>query len=195
MIPLRYLSYDSDTGCRIGGAGPSGLESQFGDPATQYFGTFPLFNWLEREFSVFHRFDPKGTDEARDLISYNNRILQSCPLIWVIVHAKSMRSEMSPNMFEARALQLESTAPEKHRDGNGRIEPYSGCKLGGECFVRRHQVGGAVQELGASGFAHLLQIGEVGADFIQGFPWDPGFLNVWAKVPDDASTYRFCIQQ
>lgn len=98
-------------------------------------------------------------------------------------------------MFEGRALAMESSAPDNVPDGLGAVITYSGCKLGGKCHVHRFQVSEAVQELECSGYDHLLQIGEAGADLIKGFPWDPGFLNVWAKKPHDVTTYRFCVQQ
>jgi len=195
MVPLKYLLSDATSGCRIGGACPVGLESQFSAASTQYFGTFPLLGYQGTEFSVFHRFDPSGRDATRDLLDFNNRILIPGDLIWAVVHPKSMRSAESPNMFEPRCLTCESATGDEVSDDLGRMVPYSGCKLGGCCFVERHQVADAVKSLEKSGFVHLVQIGLVGRDFIRGFPWDPGFLNVWAEVPLDCATYRFCVQQ
>ena len=195
MVPLRYLHEDAVTGCRIGGACPVGLVSQFTDSWTQYFGTFPLLEFEGTEFSIFHRFDPFGRDTARDLIDFNNRLLKPSDLIWVVVHPKSVRSEKSPNMFEARALALDPESTDEVRDDEGQLIPFSENKLGGRCFVDRHQVRDEVRLLEESGYFHLLQIGMVGRDLIKGFPWDPGYLNVWALNPLDPSSYRFCVQQ
>lgn len=196
MVPLQYLKTDSATGCRIGGACPVGLESQFALPATQYFGTFPLLETPGHEFSIFHRFDPLGNDVERFLIPFNNQILAPSKLIWVVVHEASVRSNESPNMFEARGLELGSPRVEEVSAGDDSIIPEPGSKLGGRCLIFRYQVREVVPQLEANGYLHLLQIGDGrGRDFVAGFPWDPGFLNVWALDPADASTYRFCVQQ
>ncbi|MBM4071337.1 MAG: hypothetical protein FJ271_20730 [Planctomycetes bacterium] len=119
MVPLHYLKVDAATGCRIGGACPVGLESEFTNAATQYFGTFPLLAFEETEFSLFHRFDPFGHDAARDLIVFNNQVLEPNELIWAVVHPASVRSQASPNMFEARALALGPESTDEACDDSG----------------------------------------------------------------------------
>ncbi|MEZ6142310.1 MAG: hypothetical protein R3B84_17255 [Zavarzinella sp.] len=195
MVPLRFLPTDAVSGCRIGGPCPVGLKAQFRDSLTQYFGTFPLIEFEKTEFSIFHRFDRLGNDAARDIIAFNNQILEPSELIWVAVHPVSFRSEDSPNIFEARALELHNPGSDLTHDDQCRLIHITGCTLGGHCYVERVQVRDDVKRLEEEGYRHLLQIGEVGGDFIEGFPWDPGFLNVWASHPLDPSTYRFCVQQ
>lgn len=196
MVPLHYLSSDSGSGCRIGGNCPVGLEFQFASRWTQYFGTFPLLERQGKEFSIFHRFDPRGYDPSRDLISFNNQILLAGELIWAVVHEASVRANESPNTFEARGMTMAAEAPDKVLADDGSLIPYSDSKLGGNCFIFRYQIRDAVAQLEAVGFQHLLQIGEApGGALIEGFPWDPGFLNVWAADLEDPKTYRFCVQQ
>ncbi len=54
---------------------PEGQEDQLVDEHTQYFGTFPILDAHNQEFSVFHRLYITGIDEARDIISTT---IESC---------------------------------------------------------------------------------------------------------------------
>ncbi|QOV90500.1 hypothetical protein [Humisphaera borealis] len=195
MRPLTILGSDTSVGCRIGGICPLGLESHLGRPNGQYFGTFPLLAQIGTEFSLFHRFDPAGHDPARDLIPFNNQILEPSDLIWVVVHPSSVRAPASPSSFRGRALALGPESADDVDDACGGLMRYSGNKLGGLCYFERYQVADDVPSLEREGFEHLLQIGMEGCGVIDGFPWDPGTLNVWARNASDSRTYRFCVQQ
>ena len=195
MNPLTFLLTDCDTGCRIGGACPLGLEAELRDDATQYFGTFPLSDSATKEFSLFHRFDRLGNDPERDVISFNNRILTPSDLIWVVVRERSTRSPTSRSAFVGRSLAVGAEAPDRLTGDEVSDEPYSGSKLGGRCFVDRVQVRDEVLALEAAGFVHLLQIVDTGPNYVAEFPWDPGSLNVWAANRVVPESYRFCIQQ
>ena len=183
------------TGPRIGGPAPNAGADQFRDEHVQYFGTFPVD--ATREFSIFHRFEIFGDDDERDVIPHNNQILAPSELIWVLVHDASPRSGSSPNQFEAARLDI-CDAGTDIDDDNADVAGRSilSCnKLGGLAYIERHALMDAIPELESQGFSHLLQIGMNGDLLIDGFPWDPGFLNVWARDPLDANTFRFAIQQ
>ncbi len=71
---------------------------------------------------------------------------------------------------------------------------YTQNKCGGLAYADRLQ---AVERFGSMpqhGFTHFLPIGQDGR-IPDGFPWDPGCLNVWDADPLDPCTYRFCAQQ
>jgi len=195
MRPILYKVHDSNDGPRIGGTVPAGLEDHIVDEHSQYFGTFPLPENFEREFSLFHRFEIFGEDDDRDIIAHNNRILEPSNLIWAVVHALSSRGVSSNQCFEPRALTIGSESADKVTDEEGNATPYSESKLGGKCFLERHWLQEDVTELENTGYKQLLQIGMHGSDLIDGFPWDPGFLHVWASNPDDPKTYRFMVEQ
>lgn len=195
MRPLRYMPNDHPTGARIGGTVPRGLESEVTDDLVQYFGTFPITAIPSLEFSVFHRFDTDGADEARDIIEHNNSILTSSNLLWVVVHGVSERGSALARPFEARGIQVGPESPDETVDDDGTVMPHTESKLGGACFLDRGWLRSEVDELEKAGYQQLLQIGMHGADLIDGFPWDPGYLHVWAKAPDKADTYRFMVEQ
>ena len=198
MRPLTYLPNDASTGARIGGAAPVELLSQFRDDVTQYFGTFPLLGEDSTEFTIFHRVDSFGDDHVRNAIANNNQILTPSELLWCVVHPMSHRSTRIRNAFEARGIIVGDETDDLvsvEDETDPQLIPYTESKLGGACYVERYQVGDDVHELENSGFQQLLQIGMHGSDLIDGFPWDPGYLNVWALNPTDPKSYRFCIQQ
>lgn len=185
----------STEGLRVGGAAPIVAVDQFRDEHVQYFGTFPLETGSE--FSIFHRFEIFGDDDARDVILRNNEILSPSDLIWCIVHSPSPRGGGSQNEFEAAIVTLEDSCLDhdvSNPDVAGRCF-LSRNKLGGNAYIERHALMDAIPQIEARGYSHLLQIGMDGEDLIDGFPWDPGYLNVWALNPFDADTFRFAIQQ
>lgn len=194
MRPLTIADDDSSDGPRIGGSAPIGLESEFRDDHSRYFGSFPIID--DREFSVFHRFDVFGEDENRDVILHNNQILEPSSLIWAVIHDCSRRGSTFPAEFPGRRLIVGDLRPDVLDDSDADCDaPYSESKLFGRGYTWRYQIAEKVSQLESRGFLHLLQIGLRGDTIIDGFPWDPGFLNVWAADPQDASTYRFCVQQ
>jgi len=195
MRPFEFSGHDVDAGPRIGGSAPAGQNEQFLMEHTQYFGTFPLGDGAE--FSVYHRFEIFGEDDQRDVIMHNNQILQPSNMIWAKVHGSSSRDKKLPHAFPGAGLIL--GAPVSDLDDNNPdlcerpISPEN--KMFGRCYVDRHAVMDDVLALEASEHLHLLQIGFEFDVEIEGFPWDPGCLNVWARNPSDAATYRFCVQQ
>jgi hypothetical protein len=195
MRPIRYKSDDCIEGPRIGGSVPKGLEHHIFDEYSQYFGTFPLPGDPEREFSIFHRFDILGADEDRDVIAHNNRVLEPSDLIWAVVHPLSSRGELSNQPFPPRGLEIDTQSPDSVTDEEGKETLHTESKLGGRCFLERYWLREVVTELEENGYEQLLQIGMHGSDLIEGFPWDPGYLHVWAANPDDPKTYRFMIEQ
>ena len=195
MRPISYNNEDCVEGARIGGPVPKGLENQIKNDHSQYFGTFPLPNDPESEFSLFHRFEIFGDDEERDIIAHNNRVLEPSDLIWAVVHTRSSRGELSNQPFEARSLDIGPDSADTATDDEGNEFPYTESKLGGKCFLERYWLQEHVTDLEKDGYEQLLQIGVHGSDLIDGFPWDPGYLHVWASNPRDPKTYRFMIEQ
>lgn len=195
MRPIRYKKEDCTGGPRIGGTVPEGLEEHIIDEHSQYFGTFPLPRGTEREFSIFHRFDILGNDEDRDIIAHNNKVLEPSDLIWAVVHQRSCRGKLSNQPFQACGLEIGTEIADSVIDKEGNETLYTESKLGGRCFLERHFLQNDVMELEEKGYQQLLQIGMHGSHLIEGFPWDPGFLHVWAANPDDPMTYRFMIEQ
>jgi len=192
---ITFQSHDTQTGARIGGRPPIGMDQQFRDKHTQYFGTFPVENDLE--FSIFHRFEIFDDDASRDVIDFNNQILMPSKMIWSIVHKSLPRDINLPAAFPGLGLGL-SDFQLDHDDvdtdlAERPLVPEN--KMMGRCYIERHAVIDDILELEAADFIHLLQIGH---DFLvdaEGFPWDPGCLNVWCLDATDPTTYRFCIQQ
>jgi hypothetical protein len=195
MRPLHYIPDDQVMGARIGGTVPRGLESEASDDLVQYFGTFPVIACPEIEFSMFHRFDIFGDDATRDVLDHNNRILSPFELLWVVVHGPSERGDMAARPFEARGLTIDAESPDEVVDDDGTVMPYNESKLGGVCFLERYWLQDAVSAIETDGYRLLLTIGMHGSDLIDGFPWDPGCLHVWARKPDQADTYRFLVEQ
>mgnify|MGYP003327454296 FL=1 len=178
---------------RVGGNPPASTHANLYDEWTQYFGTFPIPDHAPFQFSLFHRFDITGDDESRELILHNNRILEPSPLIWVDIHSPSTKSSRfagSHRAFSPMCLQF-SDPIEDCFDG---VSPYPENKVGGLAYSERHWAFEAYQSMAPLGYAHLLQIGQDGL-IPDGFPWDPGYLNVWSSEPLDPNAYRFCIQQ
>ena len=195
MRPIYFDRNDVMTGPRIGGASPLGLDENFRDEHTQYFGTFPIPTCHELEFSIFHRMDMMGVDSLRDTIANNNQVVSSGELIWCVVHDASRRGSEKQNEFEPCGLIVGPETEDLTDDCAGNMTPYAQSKLGGSCFVFRYQIRQAIDDLNAKGYHHLIQIGQPASRIIDGFPWDPGFLNVWASNSIDSTTYRFCVQQ
>ncbi len=71
----------------------------------------------------------------------------------------------------------------------GSTSPCTENKMGGMAYAQRHQVVDAYRSMPHLGYTHLLQIGQDGLS-PAGFPWDPGYLNVWSMDPLDPNTYR-----
>ena len=195
MRPIYFKNEDCVEGARIGGLVPKGLENQIKDDHSQYFGTFPLPDDPENEFSVFHRFEIFGDDEDRDVIAHNNRVLEPSDLIWAVIHSQSCRGELSNRSFESRALDIGPERADRVTDDEGNETPYTESKLGGKCFLDRYWLQEQVTDLEQDGYQQLLQIGMHGSELIDGFPWDPGYLHVWASNPRDPKTYRFMVEQ
>lgn len=195
MRPISYSLEYCEEGPRIGGAIPEGQEDQLVDEHTQYFGTFPILDALNQEFSVFHRFDIKGIDEDRDVISHNNRILRPSDLIWALVHQRSRRGTKDTHCLEPRSITLAEPKQDEFTTDDGQLVPFPESKLGGKCYLERRWLQSEVTTLEDAGYNQLLQIGLHCSDLIEGFPWDPGYLHVWALNPSDQSTYRFMVEQ
>lgn len=178
---------------RIGGEPPASIDVHSYDELTQYFGTFPIPNNSVYQFSLFHRFDLNGDDESLDVILHNNQILEPSSLIWVAIHipsTKSSRFAGSHRAFSPCCLKFSDEIEEEF----GSTSPCTENKMGGMAYAERHQVVDAYRSMPHLGYTHLLQIGQDGLS-PAGFPWDPGYLNVWSMDPLDPNTYRFCIQQ
>ena len=196
MRPIQYKTTDATDGPRIGGKVPTGLESEIVDDKTQYFGTFPISSTdAQKKFSVFHRFEIFGEDPERDVIDYNNRILRPSRLIWAVVHDASSRGTANARAFEARSLHIGPETLDEAVDDDGTVLPYTESKLGGRCFLERYWLQESVEQIEADGFQFLMQIGAHDEHLIDGFPWDPGFLHVWARDPLAPDSYRFMIEQ
>lgn len=195
MQPLFYKHEDCIKGPRIGGSLPAGLEGHIKNKHAQYFGTFPLPGRPDREFSIFHSFDILGNNEEHDIIAYNNRVLEPSELIWAAVHAVSSRGELSNQPFESRALEIGPESVDGWTDEEGHEISYPMSKLGGKCFLERYWLQAHVTNLENDSYAQVLQICMHGNDLIDGFPWDPGCLHMWALNPDDPNTYRFMVEQ
>lgn len=195
MRALHIAQHDHTVGARIGGAVPLGQEHAIRDSDTQYFGTFPVSNLANLEFSVFHRFEVFDAHPTRDVLFHNNKVLLPSDLIWVSVHGHSERGLHLGRPFESRAVDFEQESPDEQVADDGHVDPYSESKLGGRCFLLRYWLQDDVSELEHEGFTQLLQIGLTGGDVVEGFPWDPGYLHVWARDPTDPTSYRFMIEQ
>ena len=102
---------------------------------------------------------------------------------------------MSNRPFEARALAIGTESVDVVTDDEGNENTYAASKLGGKCFLVRYWLQELITNLEKDGYQQLLQIGLQGSDLIDGFPWDPGCLHVWASNPLDPMTYRFMVEQ
>jgi len=152
--------------------------------------------------SIFYSFDISGVDEAPDTISHNNQLLRASSLIHGVWHRSSDRGRAGSIASEVscHAVFAGAERPDQESDEVGGYIPFQGAKLGGEPFVENiPRCGEAFDEAARLGFRQLAQFetpNPLLQPYIEGFPWDPGWLHVLVRessgrMPDLA----FVVQQ
>lgn len=197
-VPFSYSSDSSTTGSRIGGHPPRIAVSTFDRTFQKYFGTIEFDGGSA--VSIFYSFDIYGDDEARDIISYNNQPLFPSELIHAVVHESGVASgdsDISAEMSCHRIV-FDTSRPDI-AEGEGRV-PYAHSKIGGRPFVDNvSRVGQAFEQLLKLGFKQLIQFDTPNPrthEFVNGFPWDPGWLHVLVRGSTfDNCDFAFVIQQ
>jgi len=164
----------------------------------KYFGTMEFRGGLS--VSVFYSFDIYGDDKDRDIISHNNRLLFPCELIHAVTHESGMASGMSEVSAEVSCHKIRLDVEQRDVMEEGSSLPYSHSKIGGRPFVDNVAlVGEAFQQSTIRGFQQLIQFGTPNPTthpFVDGFPWDPGWLHVFAKGASlEDCEFAFIIQQ
>jgi hypothetical protein len=197
-VPFSYASESSSTGSRIGGNPPRNAVSTFDRKFQKYFGTIEFDGGSA--VSIFYSFDIYGNDEQRDIISYNNQPLYPSELIHAVIHESGAATEDSDISAEVSCHRIvfdQSRSDIAEQDGN---VPYTHSKIGGTPFVDNvSRVGQAFEQLLKLGFKQLIQFGTPNPrthGFVNGFPWDPGWLNVLVRGTNfDNCDFAFVIQQ
>lgn len=196
--PFSYANESSSAGSRIGGRPPRNAVAMFDRKLQKYFGTIEF----DRGFavSIFYSFDIYGIDEQCDIISYNNQPLYPSELIHAVIHeseAVTANSDISAEVSCHKIVFDASRSDITEQDGN---VPYMYSKIGGTPFVDNvSRVGQAFEQLLNMGFKQLIQFDTPNPRtqaFVNGFPWDPGWLHVLVRRTSvDNCEFGFVIQQ
>lgn len=196
--PFEYDVDPTTRGSRIGGSPPKGAVPHFDTPQQKYFGTIAFDDG--QSVSIFYSLDKSGEDEERDVISFNNQVLYPSELIHAVVHESGVPNDESKISSEVTChrLAFRIVIPDQDADFPETNYPFS--KLGGRPFVEnRPRVGGAFEALAVKGFRQLAQFDTPNpskASFVDGFPWDPGWLHVFVRrLGMEDFEFAFVIQQ
>lgn len=196
--PFAYDRESTDHGSKIGGAVPRDVKPLYVDVNQKYFGTIEFETG--RAVSLFYSFDIYGDDETLDIISFNNRVLFPSKLIHAVVHQGSMSDGASEiiTVVSCQRIRFEPMQSDRMPDSPEQVSPRS--KVGGRpCIDNVSRVGPAFEELEQSGYRQLFQFDTPdprSEAYIDGFPWDPGWLHVFVRGEHLAEAeFAFVVQQ
>ncbi|WP_339732721.1 hypothetical protein [uncultured Gimesia sp.] len=191
-IPLEYEKEPVDSGSKIGGIAPLNAKPIYDVNEQKYFCTIVLDElW---SVSIFYSFDINGVDEKRDIISYNNQPLYQCNLIHAVVHKneKSSTGLSIPSDVTCHKIKIGELQSDLLSGETNMVIPFS--KIGGTPYVDNIAlVGRAFEKLYSDGYKQLFQFDTPNPSrqpYIDGFPWDPGWLHVFVRE-DDIEKYKF----
>ena len=196
--PFTYEIGSASSGSRIGGRPPQNAIPMFYVACQKYFSTIEFDAGLS--VSIFYSFDIYGDNEIRDIISHNNRPLFSSELIDAVVHERGVASEDSNISAEVSCHKIKFGIEQRDMAQGDSTVPYPQSKIGGKPFVDNVSlVGEAFERLLTAGFQQLIQFDTPNPNthpFVDGFPWDPGWLHVFVKgMTIEGCDFAFVIQQ
>jgi len=200
-VPIDFDERPCSEGSRIGGFPSKGAPPQFSSRHSRFFCSVQLGDGFC--VSIFHSFDIFGADPDRDIIAYNNQVLQPSALIHAVVHSECKADDQSAIPSEVSCHRLVFGDEQRdlvHPSDDGDAYPYPRSKVGGSPFIDNVAlVGAAFSELEQAGYKQILQFDTPDPRleyFVEGFPWDPGLLHVFGrKISLDGSEFAFVIQQ
>ncbi|HYE19660.1 MAG TPA: hypothetical protein VEA69_14510 [Tepidisphaeraceae bacterium] len=197
-LPLEYRAEPADTGHRMGGTSP--VAPHFRGPHQRYFCTIEFD--AQTALSIFYSFDITGADEARDVIMHNNRWLRQGELVHGVWHRPERRdadgcvsAAMTCHAIAAGAVRSDLFA-----DDIGEIIVQPDGKIGGRPFVENvPRCGWAFDLALARRFRQAAQFATpnpIKQPYVEGFPWDPGWLHVLVReVEGGEPELGFVVQQ
>ncbi len=190
---FRICDGESETGNRLGGRAPEGIEPA--SPDVKYFFSMehPLKD--EQEISVFISSDP-------DFIFSDNRgRVIKCPEVDVVLHNKTHRgsetkfdSELSEHPIAVSPIEADEIVQKDHIEGD-KLVPYDGHKIGGLPYFEEGEpeLEEEVANFLKSGFVHFVQfvfVGEEDVTVSGDWPLGDAVFHVLCKFEDDNFDWR-----
>ena len=184
---------DCETGARILGKKPKGINPLYVNEKTQYFGTFPFIE-KGKEFSIFVGWDIDGVIEELDRIPLSNEPIHPSGLIHAVIHNESERSidedfeSEYDEGFGVKISQEEDECEEK-------FSPDCFSKLYGKPTIFQ-SVRSRLEPILVAGYKQVLQIdGQQLADEADDNDLiDPSVLHVFVKPPYKDNDFLFFLQ-
>lgn len=195
------FEYEADSikhGSRIGGHPPIDALPRFHTPRQKYFGTIQFEDgWL---VSIFYSFEIFGDDEEYDVILHNNQVLYPSEWINAVVHQNDIADDQSniPSEVTCHRIKFEASCTDITIEEPGGPHPLS--KVFGRPYVDNAPlVGSAFEQLLNAGYRQLFQFDTPNLKqypFVEGFPWDPGWLHVFVRGSSIKDwEFAFIVQQ
>lgn len=195
-IPFGYAQPATTVGSRIGGVTPQAAIPQFETPFQKYFGTLEFD--ADFAISIFYSFEIFGESSDRDILKFHYQVLQPSSWIHAVVHPISGSTETAPIPAEVTCHQLQIGESEQDleevevdlfpwQDQAGKTQqiPNPDSKCGGVPYVEHAaHVAEKFAQLAADGYRQLVQFGcpnRAELDYVERFPWDPGWLHVFVR--------------
>lgn len=199
-LPFGFEPNATQSGSRIGGKPPH-VEVPFPADGMKYFATVELRPGVF--LSVFYALDPLGHDPEGDVLLFNNKVLPSSRWLQAVLHPDSTADPTSAVVCEVSCHGLAFGTPCDDWVGTGATGagyPFPHSKVGGAPFCDNLAVvGGAFESLASRGFRQVLQFETPSPrteGYVLGFPWDPGWLHVFARdAAGGGYEFAFVIQQ
>ena len=196
--PFSLGRDDSKQGSFAGGLPPIEATPRFEGPRQKFFATIVFKQFA---VSIFYSFDVFEDTGGSDIIQCNNQVIFSCELIHAVLHSGSSRSTKSTigSDMSSHCISIAEWRAD-HEDDETDGVPHGGSKIGGRPYIDNENVAGpGIQKLTDLGYRQLLQFetpDPISEDFVEGFPWDPGWLHVFvAGRSFDELEFAFLIQQ
>ncbi len=189
---------DVEQGSFAGGSPPVEAIPNFTGTRQKFFATVAF---KEFAVSIFYSFDVFENTGGADVIDHNNQALFPSELIHAVVHSGATRSVDSPiqSDMSAHRISVSEWQDDKEMDETD-DQVYGGSKIGGKPFIdNENVVRPGIQKLLELGYRHFLQFetpDPIQEEYIEGFPWDPGWLHVFIKGERaEELEFAFVIQQ
>lgn len=189
-LPITVGEGDSQSGARLGGLRPEGIQPKRG--SGRYFATLPFTQDRNTEISLFIAFDFAAMGNA------SRRILTNADgLLEVLVHEARPRAHDSDAASElsGHPLLIYGTAPDWFVSGGKKVIE-SGHKIGGRPYIEQPgpSLPAELEKLTSSGFRQFFQIGfpsgHHDATVAGDWPFADGIFHLLVK--DRAGTPEFC---
>lgn len=209
-VPFRYAPEATGSGSRIGGLPPQTAIPQLETPFQKYFGTLEFDAGFA--ISIFYLFEIFGASGDRDVLNFHYQVLQPSTWIQAVVHSVSGPTAAMPIPAEVTCHKLLVGEPEQDLEevevdlypwqdpaGKTQLIPNPDSKCGGQPYIEHAaHVAEKFEQLAADGYRQLVQFGcpnRDELDYVERFPWDPGWLHVFVRGQQPAELqFAFLIQ-